>query len=183
MDHEFLNNFEDTLQQNLLKICTNNGMLSGVLLESADIEQRWQDLAPEYMVDAVKEIAQYPTVALVWAAHLGMAIANGWHTDWEKCCKMTYSEFYGSRGFDDMDDHIIFDILGLSQESDETKRIKDTMRIVAEHTLSQIHHSGIEPQSIMAFHTFARACKVLFRIGAAIELNRLGYEYKRVTLN
>jgi hypothetical protein len=96
---------------------------------------------------------------------------------------MTYSEFYGSRGFDDMDDHIIFDILGLSQESDETKRIKDTMRVVAEHTLSQIHHSGIEPQSIMAFHTFARACKVLFRIGAAIELNRLGYEYKTVTLN
>ena len=183
MDYEFLDKFESSLQQSLLKICTNNGMLSGVLLESADIEQRWHDLAPEYMVDAVKEIAQYPTVALAWASYLGMAIANGWHTDWEKCSKMAYAEFYGSRGFDDMDDHIVFDILSLPKNGVETTRLKDTIRLVAEHTLSQIHHSGIEAQSIMAFHTFARACKVLFRIGAAMELNRLGYEYKAVTLN
>lgn len=183
MDYEFLNSFEDSLQQSLLKICTNNGMLEGVLLESEDINQRWGDLAPEYMVDAVKEIAQYPTVALAWASYLGMAIANGWHTDWEKCGKMAYAEFYGSRGFDDMDDHIIFDVIGLGQDSEEANQLKDTMRVVAEHALSQIHHSGIEPQSIMAFHTFARACKVLYRIGAALELYRLGYEFKAVTLN
>lgn len=183
MDYEFLNSFETTLQKELLKICTTNGMLSGTLLESADIEQRWHDLAPEYMTDAVKEIAQYPTVALVWAAYLGMGIANGWHADWDKCRMKTYSEFYGSRGFDDMDDNILFNIIGLHEESNEANRVKEIMRIVGDYTLSQIQHSGIEPQSIMAFHTFARACKVLFRIGAAIELNRLGYEYKAVTLN
>lgn len=183
MDYEFLDKFETSLQDTLLRMCTNNGMLSGTLLESADIEQRWHDLAPEYMVDAVKEIAQYPTVALAWASYLGMAMANGWHIDWEKCSKMTYPEFYGPRGFDDMDDHIIFDILCLTPNSVEANRLKDAIRVAAEHTLSQIHHSGIEPQSIMAFHTFARACKVLFRIGAAIELNRLGYEYKAVTIN
>ena len=106
-----------------------------------------------------------------------------WHTDWEKCSKMTYPEFYGPRGFDDMDDNILFNIIGVPQASAEADRIKDIMRIVGDYTLSQIQHSGIEPQSIMAFHTFSRACKVLFRIGAAIELNRLGYEYKAVTLN
>lgn len=183
MDYEFLNSFETSLQNNLLKTCTTNGMLSGTLLESADIEQRWHDFAPEYMSDAVKEIAQYPTVALVWAAYLGMGVANMWHTDWEKCSKMTYPEFYGPRGFDDMDDNILFNIIGVPQASAEADRIKDIMRIVGDYTLSQIQHSGIEPQSIMAFHTFSRACKVLFRIGAAIELNRLGYEYKAVTLN
>lgn len=183
MDYEFLNSFETSLQNNLLKTCTTNGMLSGTLLESTDIEQRWHDFAPEYMADAVKEIAQYPTVALVWAAYLGMGVANTWHTDWEKCSKMTYPEFYGPRGFDDMDDNILFNIIGVPQASVEADRIKDIMRIVGDYTLSQIQHSGIEPQSIMAFHTFSRACKVLFRIGAAIELNRLGYEYKAVTLN
>ena len=79
-------------------------------------------------------------------------------------------------------------ITGLSNQltsSDYTNvnKLKDTMRVVAEQALSQIHHSGIEPQSIMAFHTFARACKVLYRIGAALELYRLGYEFKAVTLN
>lgn len=183
MDYEFLNNFETSLEQELLKISTDSGMLSGVLLASEDINQRWQDLAPEYMVDAVKEIAQYPSVALAWAAYLGMGIANGWHNDWDRCSTMGYAEFYGPRGFDDMDDHIIFDILSLQQGGPEANRLKETMRVVAEHTLSKIQHSGIEPQSIMAFHTFARACKVLFRIGAAMELHRLGYEYKAVTLN
>lgn len=183
MDYEFLNNFETTLQKELLKISATNGMLSGALLESADIEQRWHELAPEYMADAVKEIAQYPTVALVWAAYLGMGIANLWHTDWDRCSKMSYSEFYGSRGFDDMDDNILFNIMALSKDSEEANSIKDIMRKVADYSLSQIQHCGIEPQSIMAFHIFARACKVLFRIGAAIELNRLGYEYKAVMLN
>lgn len=96
---------------------------------------------------------------------------------------MTYPEFYGPRGFDDMDDNILFNIMGIPQASADADRIKDIIRTVGDYTLSQIQHSGIEPQSIMAFHTFARACKVLFRIGAAIELNRLGYEYKAVTLN
>ena len=41
MDYEFLNSFETSLQNNLLKISTTNGMLSGILLESTDIEQRW----------------------------------------------------------------------------------------------------------------------------------------------
>ena len=183
MDYEFLNNFETTLQQNLLKLCTDRGVLEGVLLESADIEQRWHDFAPEYMVDAVKEIAQYPSVALVWAAYLGMGVANGWHTDWERCSNAVYTDFYGAQGFDDMDDNIIFNIIGFTQGSTEANNLKDTMRVIADYTLSQIHHCGIEPQSVMAFHTFARACKVLFRIGAALELNRLGYEYKAVTLN
>jgi hypothetical protein len=35
----------------------------------------------------------------------------------------------------------------------------------------------------MAFHTFARACKVLYRTGAAIELHRLGYKFEAVNLN
>ena len=82
MDYDFLHDFETSLQESLLKICTTNGMLSGTLLASDDIDQRWHDLAPEYMADAVKEIAQYPSVALAWASYLGMAIANGWDSDW-----------------------------------------------------------------------------------------------------
>jgi hypothetical protein len=183
MDYDFLHDFETSLQESLLKICTTNGMLSGTLLASDDIDQRWHDLAPEYMADAVKEIAQYPSVALAWASYLGMAIANGWDTDWEKCRAMGYSEFYGPRGFDDMDEHIVYDIIGLNPNSDEANRLEETLRTIAEHSLSQIRHSGIEPQSPMAFHTFARACKVLYRTGAAIELHRLGYKFEAVNLN
>jgi hypothetical protein len=34
----------------------------------------------------------------------------------------------------------------------------------------------------MAFHVFARAIKVMYRIGAALELKRLGYKFEEVQL-
>jgi hypothetical protein len=34
----------------------------------------------------------------------------------------------------------------------------------------------------MAFHVYARVVKVMFRIGAAIELKRLGYKFEQVNL-
>lgn len=183
MDYEFLNQFETTLQEALLKICTSTQMLSGTLLASDDIDQQWHTLAPEYVSDAVKEIADYPTVALAWASYLGMAIANGWDTDWEKCKNTPYSDYYGPRGFDDMDENIVANILGINLQSDEAKSLEEAVRVISEHTLSQIRHNAIEPQSPMAFHTFARACKVLYRIGAAIELHRLGYKFQAINLN
>ena len=67
-DYNFLNSFETTLQEDLIKVASSNGMLCGTLLSSDDINQRWHEIAPEYMVDAVKEIAAYPTVSLAWAA-------------------------------------------------------------------------------------------------------------------
>lgn len=45
-----------------------------------------------------------------------------------------------------------------------------------------IRHEQIEPQSPMAFHVFARACCTMFRIGAAIELKRLGYKFEKIEL-
>ena len=85
--------------------------MEGQLLEVEELNEKWRTSAPEYMVDAVKEIAAYPTVSLAWAAYLGMAIAYGWDADWEKFAKMPYSEFYGPRKFDDMDENILENIL------------------------------------------------------------------------
>ena len=45
-----------------------------------------------------------------------------------------------------------------------------------------IRREQIEPQSPMAFHVFARAVKVMYRIGAALELKRLGYKFEEVAL-
>ena len=182
-DLQFLNSFTEKLSDTLVKQCTADGMLDGKMLMVEELNEKWRTSAPEYMVDAVKEIAAYPTVSLAWAAYLGMAIAYGWDADWEKFAKMPYSEFYGPRKFDDMDENILENILGLNLQSKEATKIEDVIRQCAEVALSQIRRSAIEPQSPMAFHTFARACKVLFRIGAAIELHRLGYKFERINLN
>ena len=38
----------------------------------------------------------------------------------------------------------------------------------------------IEAQSVMAFHVYARTTKVMFDMGVAVELRRLGYNYVKV---
>ena len=62
MDITYLNRFESNLQQEMLRMCTSHRMLDGVLLSSEDINQQWDVLAQEYMVHAVAQIKDYPTV-------------------------------------------------------------------------------------------------------------------------
>lgn len=183
IDTIFLDKYEDNLTQELLKLCTNYKMLDGTLLSTDDIDDQWKVLAPEYMADAVPQIAQYPTVSVAWAGYLGLAIAQGWDTNWEMCKNCGYKDFYGPRGFDDMDEHILFAVLGLAPESEESRKIEDMMRRCGEKAVSLIRHEQIDPQTAMAFHVFARTCRTMYRIGAAIELHRLGYKFEKVYMS
>ncbi|HPW72155.1 MAG TPA: hypothetical protein PK026_10340 [Bacteroides graminisolvens] len=180
MDKEYLDSFEDKLQEELLRLCTSYNMLDGKLLATDDIDNQWNVLAPEYIADAVGQINEYPTVSVAWAAYLGLAIAYGWDTDWNFISKAAYQSFYGEQGFDDMDEHIVRDLLGIPLDSEEAQNLEGMIRRSAQTAVALIRSEQIEPQSPMAFYVFARAVKVLFRIGAAIELKRLGYKFEKV---
>ena len=183
VNYEFLSHFEQHIETELLKVCVSDGMLPGTLLRSDDIDNRWKELAPEYMVDSVPQVQHYPTVSVAWAAYLGAAVAHEWDCDWETFSKKPYKNYYGSHGYDDMDENIIENILGLRLDSEQAKKTEDIIRKCGELCVTMIRREAIEPQSVMAFHVFARACKVMFRVGAAIELSRLGYKYEKVALN
>lgn len=178
----YLENFESRMTDGLLRLCKQYGMLDGTLLATDDIDARWQDFAPEYMADAVPNIADYPTVAIAWAGYVGMAVAHLWDEDWALHCNDDYKSLYGSAGFDDMDENIVQNVLGFHLESQEAKNIEQMMRRLGETALTMIRRENIEPQSPMAFHIYARVVKVVYRIGAAIELKRLGYKFEQVNL-
>lgn len=178
----YLENFESRIMDELLRLCTQYKVLEGTLLATDDIDARWHELAPEYVADAVPNIADYPTVAIAWAGYLGMAVAHHWDADWASHGKDAYKTYYGEQGFDDMDEHIVRDIIGFHLESQEAKNIEQMMRRLGEQALTLIRRENIEPQSPMAFHVFARAIKVMFRIGASMELKRLGYKFEQVNL-
>jgi hypothetical protein len=178
----YLENFESRIVDELLRLCKQYGALDGTLLATDDIDARWHDIAPEYVADAVPNIADYPTVAIAWAGYVGMAVAHQWDGDWATHCKDEYKSYYGENGFDDMDEHIVRDLIGFHLESKEAKGIEDMMRRLGEAALTLIRRENIEPQSPMAFHAYARAIKVMFRIGASIELKRLGYKFEQVNL-
>ena len=182
MDIGFLNRFEEKILGELLRVCTSHRMLSGTLLATDDISEHWDTLAPEYVADAVCQIADYPTVSVAWAGYLGLAVAHGWDKTWQEFLKTPYKAYYGEQGFDDMDEHIVQHVLGLSLDSKEAQALEGVIRSCAQTAVTLIRREQIEPQSPMAFHVFARAIKVMYRVGAALELKRLGYKFEEMQL-
>ena len=172
--------FENNLRDELVRLCTLNKVLSGNLLRSDDIDGKWKELAPDYMADAMKLITDYPMVSVAWAGYMGMAVAKWWDQDWATFGKFPYANFLGKHGFDDMDEHIVSDIVGIKLDSEEAEKLENIMRQCATTAIGFIRHENIEPQSIRAFYVYARAVKVMFEIGAAIELHRLGYKWKKM---
>lgn len=178
--NQYLDNYEQGLMQNLLKMLTNMKMLNGQLLSTPDITEKWEQVAPGYIADAVKEIAKYPTVSLGWAMYLGMAIAHYWDDDWEFYGPKTnlYEYLRDIRGFDYMDEVVRGNILQL--EGAAFDELETVVQSCSQQALAQIRHEQIEPQSAMAFHVYVRSIKVLYELGAAVELKALGYKFEKL---
>ena len=117
----YLERYESQLTEQLLRLCTETGALNGQLLETPDLETVWEAVAQPYVADAVPEIPQYPTVAIGWMGFVGMALAHLWETGWAPCAQhpeRIYPALRNARGFDALDDHILDDVLGLSEQTD-----------------------------------------------------------------
>lgn len=182
-EKEYLDCFEDKMQQSLLRLCTSYHQLDGVWLSSEDITTHWQKLASEYLADAVGQVSEYPTVSVAWAAYLGLAMAYGWDMNWAVFSKAEYKFFYGEKGFDDMDEHIVRDILGMPLEGEEARTLEEMIRRCAQTVVDMIRHEQIEPQSTLAYYAFSRACEVMYGVGSALGLKRLGYKFQKVDLS
>lgn len=182
-DNRYFDTYENNLLQEMLRVCTSLGMLDGELLNSEDIDQKWKEWAPEYIAEALPEVNSYPEFAIACAGYAGMAVAQWWDQDWGRHHSKSYESLHGPRGFDDMDEHIVQKILGLALDSTEAKQIVNILLCCAQKGVDFIRHEQIEAQTVKAFHIFARTVKVMFRIGAALQLRRLGYKFHKVDLN
>ena len=175
--------YEEKLQQEILKMCKSLGMLDNELLSSEDIDQKWKEWAAEYIAEALPEVNSYPEFAIACAGYAGMAVAQWWDEGWGRHHGASYESLHGPRGFDDMDEHIVQNILKLDLNSSEAKQLMNILLCCAQKAVTFIRHEQIEAQTVKAFHIFARTVKVLFRTGAAIQLRRLGYKFHKVNLD
>ena len=178
-DLEYYNSFEERLQLELLKLCNTAGMLDSVLAESEDITDKWNDYATPYMADAIEQVNDYPNASIAWPAFMGMAVAKWWDTDWIANQNNPYEKLYGVEQWDDMDDHIMVDILGYPLGSPEEKEIRDITITCAEMAISMIMKEDFEPGSEKACYMLARTMKVMYKIGAALQLKRMGYKFQK----
>ena len=168
--------YRDDLTAYLLKAATGEGYLKGVLLETSDLDDAWQTFAPSFIPDAVREFNAYPDYCLACAGYLGMAVALLWDRDWPKYRGVPYSFFQSGRGFDDMDDYITGHILK------EEKLSVPAMHLLSAEALHFLMKSGAEPGTAEAYRFFIISLEVMYRIGAAIELDSLGYRIEKVNM-
>ena len=180
---KYYETYEENLLREMLRMCTSLGMLDGDLLRSDDIDQKWKEWAPEYIAEALPEVNQYPEFAIACAGYAGMAAAQWWDEDWGRHHGAKYETLHGPRGFDDMDEFIVRNILGLALDSTDAKQIMNILLCCAQKATTFIQHEHIEAQTVKAFHIFARTVKVMFRTGAALQLRRLGYKFHKVDLS
>lgn len=169
---EQLDTFEQLLEDGLVKLCSGAGMLDEMMI-SPDIEGRWDAFIKDYVADAVENINEFPNAAVGFAAFLGMGVAHLWDSDWQAHMNDGYKSFYGSQGFDNMDDHILQEVIGLP--SAEAEMVSSIVYSCVQATLGLLRHEQVELQTKYGFYALTRCYCVMFRIGAAMELHRLGY--------
>ncbi|MBQ0077497.1 MAG: hypothetical protein KBS55_02535 [Bacteroidales bacterium] len=179
-DLKLYDNYEKTLLDGLLKLCSGEGLLEGELLSSPDIDEKWDDLVRDFVADAVYQFNDYPEATIAWPAFIGIAIALYWDRDWSTYKGCTYKGLYGERGFDDLDEHVLRDLMGLKLDSPQAKKISGTLNNCALAAMGLIRHEGIEPQTSQGFFILARTYWVMYRIGAAIALRWLKYRLQPV---
>ena len=177
---EYLQNFEKGLAEQLTKTLSDKKLLGGYTFEVEELAQMWHNCAPDYMADAVPQIAEYPLAAIAWAAYFGAGAAVLWDKQAIKEDENTYLRLRDARGFDEMDEYVAYLMLDNGIKQAEIDHVEDALRSAAQSAETAIRKEGIEPQSVMAFHIFARVVKVFFALGVSVALHLMGYKYEKV---
>ncbi|MBO4370262.1 MAG: hypothetical protein J5808_02735 [Paludibacteraceae bacterium] len=172
--------YEQSLQTQLSDMAAMRGWFSEPMPASTDLEEKWHELAPDYLNDAVGEYEQYPLSALAWAGFVGLAEAEWWEEDWQHNRMRGYHSLQGVGGFDDMDEFILQNILHLSLDSSEAEELGTRLRLCAEIANGRLRHEGVEPGTVDAFYLFVRTVRVMYRIGVALRLTQLGYKMEEL---
>ena len=172
--------FELQIQQDLHHYLMMMEKVEERLPDAPDIEEKWEQLAQEYLPDGIREFGAYPTVSLGWMMYVGMAVAQMWDEDWQKYSALEniYTHLRDQRGYDNMDEYIREDVLKLS--TDEYASIEKIVAECASRTHSQLRHANLEPGTKAAFQAYILCLHQLYLMGAAVQLKALGYRMTKV---
>ncbi len=172
---ETVEKFEEKVRKDLISFLQQKEALDAHVPECPDVEEKWPVIARAYLPDGAREFNEYPVVSLGWMMLIGMAMAYYWDTDWaaHSSEENPYAKLRDMRGFDEMDDAIIRDLL--HYEGEAAEKISDLVAECASRTFSLINHEHVEPGTEAALGCYIAALHQLYLAGMAMELNALGY--------
>lgn len=167
--------FEDVIRKDLHGYLHGIGKLDGRLPECPDVEDKWEQIAKAYLPDGVREFNGYPTVSLGWMMYIGMAVAKFWDTEWEIYSNVSdlYVYIRDKRGYDNLDEYVRENVLMLS--GDDYDAMEKLVGECASRVYNMLRHSGMEAGTPEAFRAYVSCLHQLYLMGAAVQLNRMGY--------
>ncbi len=174
-EKDLVKKFEEKVADDLRAFLQKKEALDAHVPECPDVEERWSEIARAYMPDGAREFAQYPVVSLGWMMLIGMALAYYWDTDWERYSKEKdlYEKLRDMRGYDNMDEAVVQDLLGYRDEAAE--KVTELVAECASRVYSLLSHEHVEPGTQAALGCYIAALHQLYLAGMAMELNALGY--------
>lgn len=154
------------------------GLLDQHLPECIDLEELWPAVRDVYLPDGLREFPSYPLVSLGWMMFTGEAFAQYWDEDWEKYSGIPAADLYtalrAARGYDNMDDFILEDVLHLDLgQAEKESEIAGKCAAIAHHVLLTC---GIEPGTEQAAKAYVAALHALYVAGIRRRLTALGYK-------
>lgn len=170
--------FEDRLKQILLQYLRQENVVGERFPICPDVEEKWQELLQAYLPDGVREFNEYPMVSLGWVMFIGMAMAKFWDEDWEVYGALNTLSLYeglrNKRGFDEMDEYILEDVLKLDEEG--CKKMTETVAECASITSTLLRKEDVEPGTKEALQAYLDSLHQMYLMGMAVQLNAMGYK-------
>ena len=172
--------FEDILHEDLHRYLHSIKEVDERMPECPDVEEKWAAIAQSYLPDGIREFQNYPNASLGWMMYLGMAIAKMWDTEWDVYSKLEdiYIYLRDKRGYDSMDEYIRQDVLLLDGE--DYTSLEKLVGECASRVHSALMRQRIEPGTKEAFHAYVACLHQLYLMGAAMQLNRMGYHMTKM---
>ena len=171
---------EETLRKDLHQFLLSMKEVDEHLPECPDVEDKWEDIAKAYIPDGIREFQSFPLASLGWMMYIGMAVAKMWDTEWDVYSKLEdiYIYLRDKRGYDSMDEYIRQDVLLLDGE--DYTSLEKLVGECASRVHSALMRQRIEPGTKEAFHAYVACLHQLYLMGAAMQLNRMGYHMTKM---
>ena len=171
---------EEIIKEDLHRFLVRKQAVDERLPQCPDVEEKWESIVRAYLPDGIREFQNYPVASMGWMMYIGMAIAKMWDTEWDVYSKLEdiYIYLRDKRGYDSMDEYIRQDVLLLDGE--DYTSLEKLVDECASRVHSALMRQRIEPGTKEAFHAYVACLHQLYLMGAAMQLNRMGYHMTKM---
>ena len=175
-----MENFEEKLRKDLHQFLLSMREVDERLPECPDVEEKWEEIAKSYIPDGIREFQDYPSASLGWMMYIGMAVAKMWDTEWEIYSKIEdlYAYMRDKRGYDAMDEYVREEVLFRDDDYVVFERLVGEC---ASRVYNALMHQRFEPGTKDAFNGYVACLHQLYLMGAAMQLNRMGYHMTKMS--